>query len=72
VVQVGAFAEAQKAREARQTLEKAGFKTYTQIITNTEGKRTRVRVGPIASKAEADKAAEKIKSLGLAAAVLTL
>jgi len=72
VVQVGAFAEAQKAREARQTLEKAGFKTYTQIITNTEGKRTRVRVGPIANKAEADKAAEKIKSLGLAAAVLTL
>ena len=72
VVQVGAFAEAQKAREARQTLEKAGFKTYTQIINNNDGKRTRVRVGPIANKAEADKAAEKIKSLGLAAAVLTL
>ena len=72
VVQVGAFAEAQKAREARQTLEKAGFKTYTQIINNNDGKRTRVRVGPLANKAEADKAAEKIKSLGLAAAVLTL
>ena len=72
VVQVGAFAEAQKAREARQMLEKAGFKTYTQIVTSNDGKRTRVRVGPIANKAEADEAAEKIKSLGLAAAVLTL
>ena len=72
VVQVGAFAEAQKAQEARQILEKAGFKTYTQAITNSDGKRIRVRVGPFAIKAEADKSAEKIKSLNLPAAVLTL
>jgi len=72
VVQVGAFAEAQKAQEARQTLEKAGFRTYAQIITNKDGKRIRVRVGPFAIKAEADKSAEKIKSLNLPAAVLTL
>ena len=72
VVQVGAFAEAQKAKEARQILEKAGFKTYTQAITNSDGKRIRVRVGPFAIKAEADKSAEKIKSLNLPAVVLTL
>jgi len=72
VVQVGAFAEAQKAQEARQTLEKAGFSTYTQVITNNDGKRIRVRVGPFAIKAEAEKSAEKIKSLNLPAAVLTL
>ncbi len=72
VVQVGAFAEVQKAHEARQILEKAGFKTYTQAITNSDGKRIRVRVGPFAIKAEADKSAEKIKSLNLPAAVLTL
>ena len=72
VVQVGAFAEAQKAQEARQILEKAGFKTYTQAITNSDGKRIRVRVGPFAIKAEADISAEKIKSLNLPAAVLTL
>ena len=54
------------------TLEKAGFKTYTQVINNAEGKRTRVRVGPFTDKAEADKAAEKIKALNLAASVLTL
>ena len=71
-VQVGAFAEAQKAQEARMTLEKAGFKTYTQVINNADGKRTRVRVGPFTDKAEADKTAEKIKELNLAATVLTL
>jgi DedD protein len=71
-VQVGAYADAQKARETRSTLEKAGFNTYTQVINNADGKRIRVRVGPFTDKAEADKAAEKIKSLNLAAAVLTL
>ena len=71
-VQVGAFADAQKAREARAALEKAGLKTYTQVITNADGRRTRVRVGPWEDKAEAEKAAEKIKKLNLPAAVLLL
>ena len=72
VVQVGAFADASKADEARLRLEKAGLRTYTQVTDTKEGKRTRVRVGPFASKAEADQAAAKIKLLGLPAAVLTL
>jgi DedD protein len=69
---VGAFADADKAREARIKLEKAGLKTYTQVADTSDGKRTRVRVGPFASKADADKAASKIKTLGLPAAILTL
>jgi len=72
VVQVGAFADADKAREARTKLEKAGLKTYTQVADTKDGKRTRVRVGPFASKADAEKAASKIKSLDLPAAILTL
>lgn len=72
VVQVGAFADADKAREVRQKLERAGLKTYTQVADTKEGKRIRVRVGPFASKADADKAASKIKGLDLPAAVLTL
>ena len=72
VVQVGAFADADKAREARIKLEKAGLKTYTQVADTKDGKRTRVRVGPFASKAEAEKAASKIKTLDLPAAILTL
>lgn len=72
VVQVGAFAEMDKAQEVRLKLEKAGLKTYTQVAETKDGKRIRVRVGPFASKAEADKAAIKIKSLDLPAAILTL
>ena len=72
VVQVGAYADAEKAREARQKLEKAGLKTYTHVAKTPDGERTRVRVGPFASRAEADKAAARIKGLALPASVLTL
>ena len=72
VVQVGAFADATKARETRLKVEKAGLKTYTNGAETKEGKRIRVRVGPFGSKAEADKAADKIKGLDLPANILTL
>jgi DedD protein len=72
VVQVGAFAEVTRAREARLKLERAGLKTYTQDLHTKEGRRIRVRVGPFTTKAQADKAAEKIRKLDLPAAVLTL
>lgn len=72
VVQVGAFADADKARETRQRLERAGLKTYTQEVQTKEGARIRVRVGPYGVRAEADKVAERIKALSLPASVLTL
>lgn len=72
IVQVGAFADADKAREARTKLERAGMKTYTQVVDTKDGKRTRVRVGPFSNRAEADKAAARIKALDLSASVLTL
>lgn len=72
VVQVGAFAEKDKARQAQQKLERAGLKNYTNVAETKNGTRIRVRAGPFASRAEADKAAQKIKGLDLPAAVLTL
>lgn len=72
VVQVGAFADPVKARETRLRVEKTGLKTYTHVAETKDGKRIRVRVGPFANRAEADKAAEKIKGLDLPAAILTL
>jgi DedD protein len=72
VVQVGAYADAAKVREARLKLEKAGFKTYTQVVNTQDGQRTRVRVGPFPSRAEAEQVAGKIKSLGLPVSILTL
>jgi DedD protein len=72
VVQVGAFSERDKAQQAQQKLERAGLKNYTQVAETEEGKRIRVRAGPFASRAEADKAAEKIKGLDLPVRILTL
>lgn len=72
VVQVGAFAENEKAREARLKVERAGIKTYVQVADTPNGKRIRVRVGPFTTQAEADKVAAKIKTLDLPAAILTL
>lgn len=72
IVQVGAFSDVGKAREARQRVERAGLKTYTQVAETRDGRRIRVRVGPFASRADADKAASRIKELDLPAAILTL
>jgi DedD protein len=72
VVQAGAYTEAGALREARQKVEKLGLKTYTQVIETEGGSRTRVRVGPFDTREEAEKAAARIKSSGLAANILSL
>ena len=72
VVQVGAYADANAARDARQRIEKLGLKSFTQVVETDAGKRIRVRVGPFASRDEADKAAGRLKSAGLPAAVMSL
>jgi DedD protein len=72
VVQVGAYADAASVRNVRQRIERAGLKTYTQVAKTPEGDRTRVRLGPFNSRAEAERAAQKIKSLGLTSSILTL
>ena len=72
VVQVGAYAEDAKAREVRARLEKAGLKTYTHVAETKDGKRTRVRLGPFATKDEAEKAAARAKTMNLQATILTL
>ena len=72
VVQVGAFAEEAGARTVRLKVESVGLKTYTHVAQTKDGSRIRVRTGPYSTRAEAEKAAEKIKKLGLPAAILTL
>lgn len=72
VVQVGAFADPASARDIRLKLEKLGLKTYAQTIDTDAGKRTRVRIGPFPSRAEADKAAARVREAGVTPAVLKL
>lgn len=72
VVQFGAFADAKAAQEVRMKVEKLGVKTYAQQVDTPTGKRIRVRMGPYADKAEADKAMATLRKAGLTGAVLTL
>lgn len=72
VVQFGAFADVNTAHEARMKAERLGLKTYAQQVDTPQGKRIRVRLGPYADKAEADKAAAALRKAGLPGAVLTL
>ena len=72
IVQVGAFVDPVLAREARMKLERAGLSTYTHVADTPDGKRTRVRLGPFSSRAEAQKAADKARALGLSVSILTL
>ncbi len=72
VVQVGAFADAAAVQSIRSRAEKLGLKTYTQVAETVAGNRTRVRIGPFATREAAERAAAKAKAGGLSAVVLTL
>lgn len=65
VVQVAALASQEKVNELQSKLKDAGIKSYTQKVATNSGERIRVRVGPFASKEEAEKARAKIVKLGL-------
>lgn len=72
VVQFGAFADANAARETRQKAERLGLKTYAQQVDTPAGKRVRVRLGPFSDRAEAEKALATLRKGGLTGAILTL
>jgi DedD protein len=72
VVQVGAFTEPAAVQEARAKVEKLGMKTYTQVADTPAGARTRVRVGPFATRDEAERAAVKIRAAALPTVILAL
>lgn len=65
VVQVGAFGESNKADAMRRDLDERGFASFTEGA----GAVTRVRVGPYTSRGEAEKVAERLRSLGIGGVV---
>ncbi len=72
IVQVGAYGESKAAQEVRLKVEKLGLKTYAQAVDTADGHRVRVRLGPFASRDEAERAAAKLKGVGLPSSILTL
>lgn len=65
VVQVIALADAGKARNMQERIAATGIKAYTEIVKTSKGDVTRVRAGPFATRAAAEKAREQLKSLGM-------
>lgn len=65
VVQLGAFSNAANARALQKKLQDNKFKAYTELVKNAAGDRTRVRVGPYATRESAEKARERLKTMKL-------
>jgi DedD protein len=63
-VQTAAPASEKAARDLVDRLKKGGFPAYTEKVETKDGARYRVRVGPFATREDADKARAKLKSQG--------
>lgn len=72
VIQVGAFAEASAVREMRQRIDKLGLRSTQQDVEVQGGRRTRVRLGPFATREEADRTAARLRAAGLNATLLQI
>jgi cell division septation protein DedD len=66
---VGLFADDNNARNAYVKLMDAGLPAFKQAFNTSKGKRTRVRVGPFETEAQAEINANRIQTLGLEAQV---
>ena len=67
-INVGLFADESNARKAQSRLLNEGLPAFRQTLDGAKGTRVRVRVGPYASRSEAE-AAATVKTLGLEAVV---
>lgn len=61
VIQLGAYSDQAKAKQQHTSLLANGFKVYTEIHNEV----TRVRIGPFATRAEAENEIKKLKKIGL-------
>lgn len=69
LINVGLFAQEDNARRTFDRLRAAGLPAITQELQRGDNTLTRVRVGPFASRGQADAAAEKIRAMQLDAVV---
>ena len=71
-VQIAAFSAPERAKGLRDQLVANGLKSYTESVSTTQGVRTRVRLGPFASRDAADRARAKLKTMKLDGSVVPL
>lgn len=64
-IQVGAYADAEKAAQVVSKLKGEGVPAYSEKVTTEKGALTRVRVGPVKDEAKAQSYLKKMGGLGL-------
>ena len=72
LVQVGAYSNVKSARAAVDRVSKAGFNAYQETVKTSNGDWIRVRVGPFASREDAEQAQQALKRAGVTAALIAL
>ena len=69
LILIGAFANPANVKVLQTKIGELGIKVITEPLDSPEGKKTRVRAGPFASREAAEKALEKIKRIGVGGVV---
>lgn len=72
VVQAAAPANETAARDLAERLKKSGLAPYMEKVDTRQGPRYRVRLGPYASRDEADGVRTRLKAQGISANLITL
>jgi DedD protein len=65
VILIGAFAKPGNVKILQTKIGELGIKIYTEPLESPDGRKTRVRAGPFASRAAAEKALERMKRIGV-------
>jgi DedD protein len=65
VVLIGAYAQQSNVDNLKRKLGDLGIKVYTETLDAPGGKKTRVRAGPFPNRAAAEKAAARMKAIGV-------
>ena len=69
LILIGAFANPANVKVLQSKIGELGIKVITEPLDSPEGKKTRVRAGPFASREAAEKALEKMKRIGVGGVV---
>ncbi len=70
VLQAAALGSEAAARELSTRLKKAGFATFTERTETKDGVRYRVRLGPYATRDEAERVRARLRAIGIDASVV--
>ena len=65
LILIGAFSNPANVKQLQAKIGELGIKVITEPLDSPEGKKTRVRAGPFASREAADKALDRMKRIGV-------